>query len=166
MKRINEDEKEALKIAPLDIEGFCSKGIIEEHHSGFKQDEDFETNEDGTITYKILRPKFLTLVNFLKAKEFRGIICLCWDRLSRNDADDVLIKKLKSQGIDIRFVQANYEDTSSGALHMDIDGMFSRHYSRVISEKVQNTFKKLRKEGKCIYTGKPSSQIVIFAKAY
>lgn len=152
LENIKFSEKEILKIAPLTIDSFCTNGIIEEHHSGFKQDEGFEASEDGTITYKILRPKFLTLVNLLRAKEFKGVVCLCWDRLSRNEADDVLIKKLLSQGIDIRFVQANYEDTSSGALHMDIDGMFSRHYSRVISEKVQNTFKKLRGEGRCIYT--------------
>jgi hypothetical protein len=34
---------------------------------------------------------------------------------------------------------------------MDIDGVFSRHYSRVISEKVKMAAKKLREEGRCIY---------------
>lgn len=144
-------KKENLKIASLSIDGFCNHGIIEEHHSGFKEDDGFEVNENGTITYKVLRPKFLTLVNYLKAKEFKGVICLCWDRFSRNESDDVLIKKLINQGVDVRFVQASYEDTSSGALHMDIDGMFSRHYSRVISEKVKTSNKKLRNEGRCIY---------------
>ena len=98
------------------------------------------------------RPKFLMLVNLLRQKKFKGVISLCWDRFSRNEADDVLIKKLLNQGIDVRFVQVKYDTSSSGALHMDIDGMFSRHYSRTISEKVRNTNSKLRKEGKCIYT--------------
>ncbi len=64
----------------------------------------------------------------------------------------MLTKKLLKQGIDVRFVQVKYDASSSGALHMDIDGMFSRHYSRTISEKVRNTNKKLRSEGQCIYT--------------
>ncbi len=145
-------KRENLQLAELTIDGFCTNGIIEEHHSGYKQDDDFESNTFGTITYKVLRPKFLQLVNFVKQKEFKGIICLCWDRISRNEADDVLIKKLINQGVDIRFVQASYDDSSSGALHMDIDGMFSRHYSRVISEKVKASNKKLLAEGRCIYT--------------
>ncbi len=145
-------EHAQINVALFSIPGFCTDGIIEEHHSGFKQDDDFESKEDGTITYKISRPKFLALVNLLRQKKLKGVICLCWDRLSRNEGDDVLIKKLMSQGVDIRFVQANYDDTSSGALHMDIDGMFSRHYSRVISEKVKTSYKKLLLEGKCIYT--------------
>lgn len=144
-------EKENLAIAPLDILGFCTGGIIEEHHSGYKQDDTFDTTKDGSITYKVSRPKFLTLVNSLQQRKFRGIICLCWDRLSRNEGDDLLIKKLMSQGTDIRFVQASYDATSAGALHMDIDGMFSRHYSRVISEKVKDSYKKLLAEGKCVY---------------
>ncbi len=144
-------DKENIKIAQINIEGFCTNGIIEEHHSGYKQDDSFESNDNGTITYKVLRPKFLTLINFLRSKKIKGVVCLCWDRLSRNESDDVIIKKLITQGIDVRFVQANYEDSSSGALHMDIDGMFSRHYSRVISEKVKASYKKLRSEGRCLY---------------
>ena len=144
--------RHSLPLASLSLDGFCEDGIVKEHHSGFKEDDFFQTNTDGTISFKVERPKFLMLVNLLLAKKIKGVICLCWDRLSRNEADDVLIKKLISQGADIRFVQTTYDTTSSGALHMDIDGMFSRHYSRSISEKVRNTNKKLRNEGKCIYT--------------
>ncbi|MBN9483140.1 MAG: hypothetical protein BGO70_01020 [Bacteroidetes bacterium 43-93] len=143
---------QGIKIAPLNIEGFCTEGYITEHHSGFKEDADFETNADGTISISVERPKFLMLVNLLKQKKFKGVISLCWDRFSRNEADDMLTKKLLKQGIDVCFVQVKYDTGSSGALHMDIDGMFSRHYSRTISEKVRNTNKKLRSEGKCIYT--------------
>tara|TARA_Y100000310_G_scaffold336069_1_gene419671 strand:- start:5969 stop:7396 length:1428 start_codon:yes stop_codon:yes gene_type:complete len=50
-------------------------------------------------------------------------------------------------GICICFVQVEYNvHTSAGELHMDIDGMFARHWSRVTSEKVRDTFTKLRKE--------------------
>ncbi len=144
--------RQGIQIAPLTIEGFCTDGYITEHHSGFKEDSDFHTNPDGTISISVDRPKFLMLVNMLRAKKFKGVICLCWDRFSRNETDDMLTKKLLKQGIDVRFVQVKYDTSSSGALHMDIDGMFSRHYSRTISEKVRNTNKKLRSEGQCIYT--------------
>lgn len=143
--------RQGIEIAPLTIEGFCTEGYITEHHSGFKEDSEFETNPDGTISISVDRPKFLMLVNLLRQKKFKGVISLCWDRFSRNEADDMLTKKLLKQGIDVRFVQVKYDSSSSGALHMDIDGMFSRHYSRTISEKVRNTNKKLRSEGKCLY---------------
>ncbi|KAB2916007.1 MAG: hypothetical protein F9K23_09755 [Bacteroidetes bacterium] len=143
--------KENLLVAPISIESFSEEGIIKEHHSGFKQKEDFIILSDGSIKQKVERPKFLYLADMLQKGNVKGVICLCWDRISRNEADDVIIKKLIKAGVDFRFVQANYENTSAGALHMDIDGMFSRHYSRVISEKVKNTATKLRKEGRCIY---------------
>ena len=143
--------RQGIQIASLTIDEFCTNGFINEHHSGFKEDSDFYTNSDGTISISVDRPKFLLLVNLLQQKKFKGVISLCWDRFSRNEADDMLTKKLIKQGIDVRFVQVKYDASSSGALHMDIDGMFSRHYSRTISEKVRNTNKKLRGEGKCIY---------------
>lgn len=143
--------KENILVAPITIESFCENGIIKEHHSGFKQKEGFVILSDGAIKQKVERPKFLYLADMLQKGKAKGVICLCWDRISRNEADDVIIKKLIKAGVDFRFVQANYENSSAGALHMDIDGMFSRHYSRVISEKVKNTAAKLRSEGRCIY---------------
>lgn len=147
-----EVERQGIQLAPLTIEGFCTNGVIVEHHSGFKEDAEFSTNPDGTISISVERPKFLVLVNLLQQRRIKGVVALCWDRFSRNEADDMLTKKLLKQGADIRFVQVKYDTGSSGALHMDIDGMFSRHYSRTISEKVRNTNKKLREEGMCIYT--------------
>lgn len=144
--------KYGITIAPLTIEGFCTGGYIVEHHSGFKESSEFTANSDGTISISVERPKFLALVQQLRQKKFKGVISLCWDRFSRNDADDMLTKKLLNQGIDVRFAQVEYGSGSSGALHMDIDGMFSRHYSRTISEKVRNTNRKLREDGKCIYS--------------
>jgi site-specific DNA recombinase len=144
-------QKNNIKIAELSIEGFCTDGIIREKHSGYKQDEGFEILENNQIIQKVERPKFLKLLSLLKTNQVKGVICLCWDRISRNEGDDILIKKLIGMGIDFRFVQVNYDATSSGALHMDIDGMFSRHYSRVISEKVTNATRKLRSQGRCTY---------------
>lgn len=145
-------EQQHLKIASTDIKLFCKQGIISEHHSGYKSSQQFEILSDGSINQKVQRPKFLMMAELLQKKHFKGVICLCWDRISRNEADDVIIKKLMYMGIDILFVQASYENTSAGWLHMDVDGVFSRHYSRAISEKVKNTAMKLRAEGKCIYT--------------
>ena len=67
--------------------------------------------------------------------------------MSRNKGDDTLIRKLMRKGVDVRFVYANYDKTSSGALHMDIDGMFAQHHSRVTSEKVSLTIKVARAKG-------------------
>ncbi len=144
--------KEKLPIADVAITNFCDHGVIKESHSGYKESEDFEINPDGSINYKIDRPKFSKLVGMLRNKEVKGVIFLCWDRASRNKQDDVLLKKLIKQGADIRFSHAQYDKTSSGDLHMDIDGMFASHYSNVISEKVRLANDKLRAEGKCLYT--------------
>lgn len=141
-----------LPIAPVDIENFCKAGIIRESHTGFKEDENFEIDANGKVTYTIERPKFLKLVKFLKEGYFKGVIFLCWDRASRNKNDDSLLRKLMKQGVDIRFVQAQYDsESSAGELHMDVDSMFAQHYSRVISEKVTNQNRKLRQEGICTY---------------
>ncbi|MFA5778429.1 MAG: recombinase family protein [Candidatus Paceibacterota bacterium] len=145
-------KREHLKIAPLDIIGFCTAGMIKERHTGFKEDDTFNLNDDGTFSYKIERPKFFRLVKDLKNGYFKGAIFLCWDRASRNKNDDSILRKLIKQGVDIRFVQTQYDSKSSaGELHMDVDGMFAQHYSRVISEKVCNQNKKLREEGICTY---------------
>ena len=140
-----------LPIADFDLLNFSQTGIISEKHSGFKEDQNFIINSNGMIQYKIERPKFQKLVQLLHQGMFKGIIFLCWDRASRNRTDDNILRKLMDRGLDIHFVQATYDKTSSGELHMDIDGMFSNHYSRVIREKVTNTIEKLRREGICTY---------------
>ena len=140
-----------LPIASFDLAGFCTSGIISERHTGFKEGENFVIKDDGTVQYQIERPKFLRLVSLLFNEQFKGVIFLCWDRASRNAVDDSILRKLMDRGIDVRFVQATYEKNSSGELHMDVDSMFSRQYSRVIKEKVTNTTRKLRDEGICTY---------------
>lgn len=145
-------KREGLNIASLTVPGFCTNGVVDESHSGFKEDADFEISDDGTVRHAVSRPKFLQLVRLLKEKQIKGAIFLTWDRASRNKQDSVLLQKLIRQGSDIRFVEANYDKSSAGDLHMDIDGMFAAHYSRTISEKVRHAYEKLRAEGRCTYT--------------
>lgn len=143
--------REKLPIASITIKGFCSDGIISEKHSGFKEDNSITITDDGLVQYRIDRPKFQKMLQFISQGYFKGLVCLCWDRISRNKGDDTLIRKLMRKGVDIRFTYAKYEKTSSGALHMDIDGMFSQHHSRVTSEKVTLTIKNAREKGICTY---------------
>jgi len=138
------------KIADYTEDSFCANGIIDEKHTAFKTGS-IDFTKDGRAQFKIERPKFQKMVQLLYQKKFKGVICLCWDRLCRNDHDEIIIKELMKNGVEFIFAQAKYEDSSSGALHMDIDGMFSNHYSRVIGERVRNMFIKMRAEGKCTY---------------
>ena len=140
-----------LKIAEDTVEEVMEDGAIHERHSAFKSSSVLVT--DAKVEYQIERPKFMQMVNWLLEGKYEGAIVLCWDRISRNDQSDMIVKELiKKHGIRILFVQADYDpSTSSGELHMDIDGMFARHHSSVTSEKVRHTFKKLRSEGKCTY---------------
>lgn len=144
-------EQSGLQIAPVSLDGFCANGIVRESHSGFKEDESLTFTKSGEIKYRIVRPKFNQLVQLLNEGCFAGIVCVSWDRLSRNKTDNAIITKLIRQGRDIQFVTATYDSTSAGALHMDIDGMFAQHHSRVTKEKVTNAMHKLRDEGIVVY---------------
>lgn len=138
---------QALPIANLAVEGFCEAGVVTERHTAFKTAA-LEIGRSGDVKYRIERPKFQRLIAALASGDIRGVICLCWDRLSRNPHDDAIIKDLLGRQVDVRFVQATYDKSSAGALHMDIDGMFAAHYSRVVSEKIRAANSKLRSEGK------------------
>lgn len=140
-----------LHIAPVTLAGFCADGIISEKHSGFKEDDALTFSTEGLVQYRVDRPKFLKLVELLSRGLFKGVICFCWDRISRNRGDDTIIRKLMKNGIDIRFVYATYDKSSAGELHMDIDGMFAEHHSRVTSEKVTIATWSLRGKGVCTY---------------
>ena len=145
-------ERQNLPIAPETTEGLMEEGVIKERHSAFKSSA-LSFSDGGMVEYSIERPKFMKMINLLLEKKYSGVIVLCWDRISRNEQSDLIVKEMiKKHGICVKFVQAEYDvSTSSGELHMDIDGMFARHHSRVTSEKVKHTFKKLRGEGKCTY---------------
>ena len=140
-----------LPIASLSLVGFCTNGIITEKHSGFKESDELSFSKDGMVQYRIDRPKFQRMVQYLNAGYFKGVICLCWDRVSRNKGDETIVRKLIKKGVDIRFAWATYDNSSSGELHMDIDGMFAVHHSRVTSEKVAATIRENRLLGKCTY---------------
>ena len=142
---------EGLPIATINLEGFCTDGIISEKHSGFKEGTELTFGTDNTVRYTVERPKFLQLIQFLSKGCFKGVIILCWDRASRNKGDDTLLRKLMKAGVDVRFTYANYDKTSAGELHMDIDGMFAEHHSRVTREKVTLTFKNARARGLCTH---------------
>jgi site-specific DNA recombinase len=144
-------DRERLKVANISIKNFCQDGVISEKHSGFKDSIDLNITDDGHIQYKSARPKFSLLTQYLNQKYFKGLVCLSYDRLSRNKSDNNLLDKLMRQGVEVKFVYASYDDTSSGALHMDIDGMFAVHHSRVTSEKVRITTRNLREQGVCTY---------------
>src|SRR3989344_4032574 len=100
----------------LTLPGFCKNGIIEEAHSAFKEEDEFVLLANGTTQYRILRPKFATLIQLLKEKKIRGVVFLCWHRASRNEHDDMIIKKLEKLGADIRFTEMKYDKGSSGWL--------------------------------------------------
>ncbi len=139
-----------IPIAPLTLDGFSRDGIVSERHSGFKADTDLRF-ADGTVQYRIDRPKFYRLVQWLSKGYFKGVIFLCWDRASRNRGDDTILRKLMKSGVDMRFAYAQYDKTSAGELHMDIDGMFAEHHSRVTSEKVRITMRNKRAQGICTH---------------
>jgi DNA invertase Pin-like site-specific DNA recombinase len=143
--------REKLPVAKVTLKGFCTDGIISEKHTGFKEDDDITFTKDGLVQYRVERQKFQRLMHFLSLGLFKGVICLCWDRISRNKSDNALITKIMRKGFDVRFVFATYDKTSSGALHMDIDGMFAEQHSRVTSEKVKTTTFNLRENGICTY---------------
>src|SRR5665213_14597 len=140
-----------LPIAELTFPGFCTTGIIHERHSGHKEDAYLKITSDGKVTYQIVRPKFAILMQLLARGLLKGIVVLSWDRLSRNDADSALIKKLKRRGATFHFQNTTYSEGSAGGLHMDIDSMFAGYYSAVISDKVRHSLKEMRSEGKCTY---------------
>jgi site-specific DNA recombinase len=67
MRNIEFAKHAGLSIATLTIPGFCEKGIIDERHSGYKEEVDFGISADGAVQYRVLRPKFLKLVEVLKS---------------------------------------------------------------------------------------------------
>ncbi|HVW66731.1 MAG TPA: recombinase family protein, partial [Candidatus Peribacteraceae bacterium] len=145
-------QKNKIDIAYDSIEGVMKNGLIAESHSAFKASA-LSVSGAGLVEYQIERPKFMHMISWLLEGKYEGVVVLCWDRISRNEQSDLIVKELiDKHNISFRFVQAEYDHaTSSGALHRDIDGMFARHHSRVTSEKVRAAFKKLRDDRRCTY---------------
>lgn len=144
-------KKSQLPIAELSLKNFCAGGVISERHSAFKETNDVSFSKDGKVQYKIGRPKFLQMVQFLNAGYFKGIICLSADRLSRNKADNAIISKLRRRGVDFRFTIATYDRSSAGVLHFNIDELFNNYHSLATSDKVERTTRENRLDGICTY---------------
>ena len=140
-------QKHNLLLAPLTLEGFARNGVVSERHSGFKEDTEMFFGKGNTIQYRIERPKFFRLSDWLNKKYFKGCVSLCWDRMSRNKGDTTIVNKLIKNGVAMRFTLTDYDKSSSGELHQDIDGMFAEHHSRVTREKVSLTIKNSRERG-------------------
>ena len=140
----------SLQLAALTEQNFIKAGVIRESHTAFKTSE-LTIGNHGKIEFTIERPKFQKLVGLLARGTLRGVIALCFDRLSRNKQDELVIAQLINMGVDVRFVTTSYEKTSSGALHMSLDAMVAQHASMRTSERVRATLVKLRDEGKCWY---------------
>lgn len=139
--------RDKLRIAPVTLKGFCADGMITEKHSAFKTNDNLIITKDGQVQFLIERPKFQQLMYFLSKGYFKGIVVLSWDRASRNDRDEMIIRELMDRGVDFHFVNAKYDKSSAGELHKDIDAMVSKHRSRDTREKVMYTFRKLREDG-------------------
>ncbi len=140
-----------LPIVKGSIDGYYTNGIIREKHSAYKT-RGIDFNTKGQIVFDIGRPKFLRLMQDLKQSKYKGVIVLCWDRLTRNEQDAMVVKRMMDDShVDIRFVQTQYEQTAAGALHRDIDGTFSQHFSRDISQKTRAGLEKVRAKGYCAY---------------
>ncbi|MCX6739440.1 MAG: recombinase family protein [Candidatus Parcubacteria bacterium] len=151
-ENLRSSQKNALKIAPLTLEGFSRNGVVSEQHSAFKESDEMFFGKDNTIQFQVGRPKFFQLTSWLNKGYFKGSISLCWDRVSRNKSDTNIVNKLIKNGVDMRFTLTDYDKSSSGELHQDIDGMFAEHHSRVTKEKVSLTIKNCRERG--IWTNK------------
>ena len=130
------------------VEGVMENGVIAERHSAYKSNS-LSVSVAGLVEYQIERPKFMQMISWLLEGKYKGVVVLCYDRISRNEQDDIVIKNLlREHGICIKFVNVEYDHkTSAGALHMDIDAMFARHWSRVSSEKITGAMRKQRKAG-------------------
>jgi DNA invertase Pin-like site-specific DNA recombinase len=69
--------REKLSIAPITIKGFSADGIISEKHSGFTEDNDISITDEGLVQYRIDRPKFQKMLQFVSQGYFKGVVCLC-----------------------------------------------------------------------------------------
>lgn len=140
---------QGLRVAPITLAGFSTGGIVSERFSAFKESAELVFGDNGAVQYQVQRPKFYQLAQWLSKGHFKGVIIMSWDRASRNKGDDNIIRKLMKGGVDFRFALTQYEKTSSGELHLDIDGMFAMHHSRTTREKVTLTIRNARSRGLC-----------------
>jgi site-specific DNA recombinase len=61
MRNVDFAKQAGLSIASLTIPGLCENGIIDERHSGYKEEADFEISAEGSVQYRVLRQSFSSL---------------------------------------------------------------------------------------------------------
>ena len=144
-------QKEGLLIAPVTLSGLSANGVITEKHSGFKEDDFLVFGEDNSVEYRMERPKLFEVLRYAHKGYFKGVIALSWDRVSRNKSDTTLVRKLMNKGVEVRFAMAQYEKSSAGEMHLDMDGIFAEHHSRTTREKVTLTIRNARSKGLCTH---------------
>ena len=84
-------KREGLPMAELTLRGFSTAGVVSERHSAFKEAGDLDFGDDGSVRYRVERPKFHRLASCLAKRYFKGVVFLCWDRASRNKGDELII---------------------------------------------------------------------------
>ncbi len=82
-----------LKISDDTIQGIMEGGVIYERHTAFKSSA-LSFGGDGMVEYQIERPKFMQMIPWLLEKKYEGAIVLCWDRISRNEQSDLIVKEM------------------------------------------------------------------------
>lgn len=143
-----------LEIAIDTEEGYVTNGIVEERHSAFKEKDLLLNGEANMFLLQAQRPKFMRMIADLYTGKYQGVIVKCWDRISRNDKDALIVSEMMDKtNVDIRFVEGNLNasDPTSAYLERSVTAMFSKFYSMNIQRKVKSTQQLLRSKGRCVY---------------
>ena len=101
-----------------------------------------------------IRPAFRKMLEDIKAGKYDGIMAWHPDRLARNMKDAGEIIDLLDKGIikNLKFKSFNYENSSSGKMHLGITFVLSKNYSDHLSESVSRGNKRSVEEGKHVNT--------------
>jgi DNA invertase Pin-like site-specific DNA recombinase len=101
-----------------------------------------------------IRPGFRKMLEDIKAGTYDGIFAWHPDRLARNMKDAGEIIDLLDKGVikNLKFKSFNYENTSSGKMHLGITFVLSKQYSDHLSESVNRGNKRSNEEGKHVNT--------------
>lgn len=139
------DQKEngfSLKLQEDAIIKYCKNNgynLIEVHKEDFSGKNDFN------------RPKWNQIVNYIKRNKntVQGIICLRWDRFSRNVIESLLeINALKKKGIEVITIEEtiNYDDPTD-RLRLHISLSFAEMESHRNSKRTTEATRRCRLDG-------------------
>lgn len=149
-------ERDNLNLSSDFIPQFMQDGIIREKHSAFKTGRG-KFNPGGLWEYQSERPKFSQMLTLLIEKKYDFVLVLCWDRISRNEMDDIILKNLiRGNDIKVIFAQGDYDlSTSSGRMMATLSAMQARESSETTSEKVKLAFSTMKEEGRWLHKAPP-----------